>query len=190
MKWLVSVLSILVFSTWMTSSIYAEEHAQSDHKKENHDEHGKDEHADHDEGEEDKHADGEKGHKDHDEEEEEEASSSVGLDKGIIAKSENGIQLAPDAMSTFDLRTIDFTGSPFRLLKSAIVDIKDEKSVFRLRDGWYKRVHFKTVRSDSDNVFIESSSLKAGDKIVIQSTGFLRMAEVAAEGGAAHGHSH
>jgi multidrug efflux pump subunit AcrA (membrane-fusion protein) len=41
-----------------------------------------------------------------------------------------------------------------------------------------------------DNVTVQSAELRPGDKVVVSGLGFLRMAEVIAEEGAAHGHSH
>lgn len=210
MKWLLTITVLLIFSIFGMKHTLAEDshkHGHDEkkelsdekdpHKHKEGDEHngqaksndhpGEEEDHGHEEGEEhghdkkEKHADGEG---------EEEGSSSVGPEKGILAKSDKGIQLAPEAVSTFDLKAVPFTNGSIKVSQQAIVQIKNEKSIFRLRDGWYKRVPIKIIRTAEDYATIESLDLKPGDQVVVQATGFLRMAEVAAEGGASHGHSH
>ncbi len=130
---------------------------------------------DHDDEKEHKHADGEEAHEG-DEHGEEEGGSVTGPDKGILEKGENGFKLAPEAIATFEMKTGTVTTSLQSLPKEVIVSIKDKKYVYRVRDGWIKRVRINDI--------------KPGDQIVIAATGFVRTAEMVAEEGVAQGHSH
>lgn len=155
-----------------------EAHKHEDgHEEEGHD-HGKeDEHGHEDEhglGEEEhEHGKNEHGHEEGGHEEEE--ASAVGPDKGILEKGKKGFRLSPEAIATFELKTAKFAGLA-STPKSAIVKVKDEKFLYRISEGWIKRV-------DLDDV-------ETGDEIVVSGMGYVRMAEVVAEEGMAHGHSH
>ncbi|MGE0633518.1 MAG: hypothetical protein AB7O96_13985 [Pseudobdellovibrionaceae bacterium] len=138
-------------------------------------------------------------HKDHEEHEHEEGgehgeaeSSNIGPNKGITEADErDGFRLSPEAIKNFELKTVDVSGAKIiKLAKSAIFFGKEEKNIYRLRAGFYKRLDFKTLsRSDSEYT-IECKDLEPGDKVVVNGLGFLRIAEMAAFGGVAEGHSH
>jgi hypothetical protein len=142
-------------------------------------------HKDHKSGEE-KHEE----HGDHDEHEEE--NPQVGEGKGITAASpEDGIKLSPQATKNFEIVTVKIQNlNSISLSKKAIVTAGEEVNIFRLRDGFYKRIDFITLKKESGQVVIKSKDLKQSDEIVVQGTGFLRIAEIAAFGGAPEGHSH
>lgn len=148
-----------------------------------------DEHSDHSKEEEEEHEHGkdEEGHK-HAESEKE--SSSVGPEKGILAKSDDGFKLSPEAEKTIGISTIPVSNGSVRIHQKAIVKTKSEKSVFRLRDGWYKRVPIEFVSKESEFTVVKGSLLKSGDQVVSTNVGFLRMAEVFSEEGAEHSHAH
>jgi len=74
--------------------------------------------------------------------------------------------------------------------KNTLVLVKDEKTVFRVREGWIKRVPVKVLTKSGGIYSITSNSLKSEDQIIVHGTGFLRIAEVFATEGASHGHSH
>lgn len=169
-------VSILFISTWAWSS---SEHS----KKEEKTEHGKhQEHKEH--GEEDGHA--------HGEESEKEAGGNVGPDKGITEFSErNGFKLSPEALNNFDLKFLKLNGDgPWSLPKSALVHSGEEKNIFRKRNDFFKRIDFQVIKSSGDQLTVDSDDLREGDEVVIIGLGFLRIAELAATGGVAHGHSH
>lgn len=155
---------------------------EDDHKNESghkEDEHGhEDEHSD--EGE---HAHGDEGH-------EEEGGGSVGPDKGITEKAEAGFKLSPESIKTIGIQTKAYSGGLLQLPLEAIVTMKTEKTVFRLRSGWYKRVKIEILNKNPQTTSIKSTSFRDGDQIVITGTGFLRIAEIFAEEGASHSHSH
>ena len=123
---------------------------------------------------------------------EEEESPSVGPDKGIVEASEDrGIKLSPEALKNFELKMTKLSGSsPWKLPLSARLLAGEEVNLYRHRDGFFKRIDFTAVASTSSEVTVRSSELNSGDEIVIGGIGFLRIAELAAFGGVAHGHSH
>jgi hypothetical protein len=163
-----------------------------DEKEEGHDEHADeqghgDKHTD-EHGHGDKHTD-EHGHGDkHDEEE----NSQVGPGKGIVSASENeGIQISPQAEKNFEIQRVKVPIQiQFDLPKSAIVTAGTEVKLYRYREGHYKRIDFDLVAKSNGKVTVKSKELKAGDEVVVYGTGLLRIAEIAAFGGAPEGHSH
>jgi hypothetical protein len=123
---------------------------------------------------------------------EEEGASNVGPDKGIIeASAENGIRLSPEALKNFEIRTLKITGNgPWPIPTSARLLAGEEVNIYRVRDGAFKRIDFTQAKKTPENMTINSTDLKSGDEIVISGIGFLRIAELAAFGGAPEGHSH
>lgn len=147
---------------------------------------------DHHKGEKDHaHVEEEKGHA-HGEEEEEEAPSSVGPEKGILEANESsGIKLSPEAIRNFEIKTQKITGSgPWTFPSSARFQSGEEENLYRLRDGFFKRVDFKHSERGPLQFTAGSKYLKDGDEVVVGGIGFLRIAELAAFGGAPEGHSH
>lgn len=134
-------------------------------------------------------------HSEHNEKEHEgnaEESSIVGPNKGIVAANpENGIKLSPEASKNFGLESMQLRGTgPWVLPNSAVVYLARETNLYRLRDGFYKRIDFKTLSKNPNGIYVSSSELKNGDAIVVQGLGLLRVAEIAAFDGAPEGHSH
>lgn len=155
--------------------------SQSESKEEHSDEHGHDENE---EGHEHGHGHGDK----HDEEE----NSQVGPGKGIVSASEEeGIQISPQAEKNFEIQKVKVPNQlQFELPKSAIVTAGTEVNLYRYREGHYKRIDFDLVAKSNGKVTVKSKDLRAGDEVVVQGTGLLRIAEIAAFGGAPEGHSH
>lgn len=171
--------SLIIFGLFGSKlSVAAEDHGDHDHEEEP----GHDEKAGHDD---------DHDHKDGDSHgEEAEESSGVGPEKGITEKSKDGFKLSSEAFKTMDIQTKAFTGAVLSIDKKTLVLVKDEKSVFRLRDGWILRVPVQILSKTSSGYTISSASLKSGDQVVTEGMGFLRIAEVFASEGASHGHSH
>jgi hypothetical protein len=154
-----------------------EDHAHSDSEK--HDEH---------EGKEDEHA----GHDEHGEEEggHEEENSAIGPNKGILAKGPNGFKLSPEAVKNFGFKTADINSKVLTLPKQALVHVKAEKFVYRIRDEWIKRLSVKVINKNPTTVTVEIPEYTANDKIIISGNGFIRTTEIVVEEGATEGHSH
>lgn len=116
--------------------------------------------------------------------EEEGSAAKIGPDKGIIeAKEDLGMKLSPEAQKNFEIKTLKLTGTgPWTVPQIARVTAGEESSLYRMRDGFYKRISFETVQKINSSLRIRSDSLKSGDEIVIQGTGFLRISELAAFG--------
>lgn len=169
-----------------------------DHKEEMHDQ----ENSKHDHEHEDKHNHDEEGHADeqvHKEDEHgdehghgEEENSSVGIDKGIAAADEvNGIKLSAEAIRNFELKTVKLQGAgPWTISPNAILYSGEEINIYRLRDGFYKRIDFILLSKESGSVLVKGKELAGGDEVVVHGVGFLRTAELVAFGGAPEGHSH
>lgn len=126
------------------------------------------------------------------EEEGEEAGGNVGPDKGILAASKNeGFKLSPEAFKNFDLRFVTVTMSSAAILPpSALVFSGEEVNVYRLRNGFFKRIDFKLQKKSEKEISISSPDLANGDQVAVAGLGFLRIAELTAFGGAPEGHSH
>lgn len=115
----------------------------------------------------------------------------VGPDKGILAASEKeGIKLSPQAEKNFDIQKIKFSTGTFEIPKQAIVTAGLEVNLYRYREGYYKRIDFEQISRSGNKISIRSKDLKSGDEIATSGLGFLRIAELAAFGGAPEGHSH
>jgi len=150
---------------------------EGEHKDEKEEAHG-DEHGEHKEGEE------------HGEESEENAQ--VGKDKGILeANKEKGFKLSPEAEKNFSVIKVKVVSAiSIEIPKSAVVTSAMEVNLYRLRDGFYKRIDFKIKSTNSTSMTISSDELTANDEIATTGLGFLRISELAAFDGAPAGHSH
>ncbi|OYZ23515.1 MAG: hypothetical protein B7Y39_04205 [Bdellovibrio sp. 28-41-41] len=122
----------------------------------------------------------------------EEENTQVGPNKGILAASEaEGIKLGPDAEKNFEIKKIKISGAnTYDVPKEAVVTAGIEVNLYRYREGFYKRIDFDQVGKSGGKITIRSKDLKSGDEIAITGLGFLRIAEIAAFGGAPEGHSH
>lgn len=123
---------------------------------------------------------------------EEEENANVGPNKGIVEASERmGFKLSLAAEKNFEISSVKLKGDgPWTISNSAIVHSGEEVNFFRLRKGFYKRIDFQTLRKVPEHVTIDSDDLREGDEVITSGLGFLRIAELAAFGGVAHGHSH
>lgn len=124
--------------------------------------------------------------------EETQEKSSVGPNKGILKASEHeGFQLSKEALKNFAIETITLDAqNKLEIPSSAILLSGEEKSIFRLRGDFFKRVDFTILKQNSGFVTIKGDDLRAGDRIAITGVAFLRIAEITAFGGAETSHSH
>ena len=74
--------------------------------------------------------------------------------------------------------------------QKTLVEIKNDKAIYRVRNSWIKRVPVKVLKKNGDKILIEISNFQSGDLLVTSGVGFVRTAELVAEEGAATGHSH
>lgn len=139
--------------------------------------------AEHEHREEDSHADG------HDEHEDE-GGSAVGPGKGITEKSALGFRLSPEAIKTFELKFQPLDKGTLEVPANGLVEVKSDRFVYRVRDGWIRRVPIKLIRKNSRSVVLQVSDAQPGDQVIVGGTGFVRTAEMVAEEGVSHGHSH
>jgi hypothetical protein len=121
-----------------------------------------------------------------------EENPSVGPGKGIVAVDEHlGFKLSDAAFKKFKVTTTPaIIGASMTLPKSAIFYGLQERNLFRIRKGFFKRVDFDLKSKSASQVTVLSNELEPGDLIVVTGIGFLRIAEIASTGGGAVGHSH
>jgi len=119
-------------------------------------------------------------------------ATSFASEQGIPETNEHlGFKLSPEALNNFELKSLRLTDNgPWKIPSTAVVRTGEEVNLFRKRDGFYKRIDFKTLHKTKDQITVLSNDAKAGDEIVVSGLGFLRTAELAAFGGVADSHSH
>lgn len=139
--------------------------------------------AEHEHKEEDSHDDG------HDEHEDE-GGSAVGPGKGITEKSALGFRLSPEAIKTFELKFQPLDKGILEVPANGLVEVKSDRFVYRVREGWIRRVSVKLIRKNSRSVVMQVPDAQPGDQVIVGGTGFVRTAEMVAEEGVSHGHSH
>jgi hypothetical protein len=185
MKQLILATSLIFVLTTTFSADNHDHEKKEDHKESEHigeEKHDGEEHEAHK-----SHDGNEKGHAEH-----EEANPQVGPNKGITeASEENGIKLSPEAEKNFEIEKIAVNkDGKVSIHTNSIVTAGVEINVFRYRNGFYRRIDFIKISQTNYQITITSKDLTAGDFIVTQGLGFLRVAEIAAFGGAPEGHSH
>ncbi len=121
-----------------------------------------------------------------------EENRAVGPEKGITQADESlGFKLSEQAIKNFGITTQDVRGpGTLTLPRASIFFGLQERNIFRVRSGFYKRIDFVTVSKSFSQFTISVKDLKPGDKIVLTGLGFLRIAEIAAFGGIGEGHAH
>lgn len=122
----------------------------------------------------------------------EEESANVGPNKGITEANERmGFKLSSAAEKNFEITLLKLKGEgPWTIPAGAVVRAGEEVNLFRLRKAFYKRIDFDVIRKQSGELVVDSDDLREGDDLVTAGLGFLRISELAAFGGVAHGHSH
>lgn len=187
----------LFFGFFALTSIYGKAESEKGHthaKGEQHDhENPSDKGEDHDHDHDHDHGKEEKGvHGRPTEHKHEEGGENVGPDKGIVeASEENGIKLSKEAFANFGIKSLKLTGNgPWSIPSSARLLSLEETNIYRVRDQFIKRIDFKTIKTAGGIITVQTSELRAGDEVVINGIGFLRIAELVAFGGAPEGHSH
>lgn len=121
-----------------------------------------------------------------------EENSKIGPEKGILKADEYlGFILSPEAIRNFEIKTLKLSGAgPWLVPTNARMLSQNEVNLFRIRNGFIKRIDFKTHSNQGATLNVSSSDLSAGDEIIIHGMGFVRIAELAAFGGTPEGHSH
>lgn len=106
-------------------------------------------------------------------------------------EASGGFQLSQEAVKNFELKMRKLQGrGPWPVSKRSVLRSGEETNLYRLRDGFFKRIDFQIVKMSNDQLLIVSKDLRDGDEIAVSGLGFLRIAELAALGGVSEGHSH
>lgn len=187
---IIAITSFLLLASF--PQLRAEDH---DHKEEEKsDTHKEQDDHDHDSKKTDEHShkDGEKHDDDEKEEhgqgEEEESVGGVGKNNAVTAADEHeGIQVSAKAQKAIGLQSESYQNGSVPI--TALVRHQNQISVYRLRDGWYKRVPVQIEKIENGQAFIQTDELSQGDFVVVQSVALLRVAELDAFSGEV-GHSH
>lgn len=198
MKSFVLTILVLLGGALSLAKENKEKHQNQEVHKEvgdRHDEKSEDDHDHSDEKKDHEEKDGEHhdGHEHgHEGGEHEEENSSIGPDKGItIFSAADGFKLSPEAIKNFELLTVKLKNvEPWNIPTSAVLYSGEEINIYRLRNGFYKRIDFSMVSKNEKELKIRTSELKSGDEVVTQGVAFLRTAEIVATGGGPEGHSH
>ena len=107
------------------------------------------------------------------------------------ADESQGFKLSQEAFKNFGIQLKKAEpGVPMTLPKTSIFFGLQEKNLYRYRGGFFKRIDFKTLSKTKTEMTVSSDDLQSGDQIATEGLGFLRIAELAAFGGVAEGHSH
>ena len=98
--------------------------------------------------------------------------------KAVTAFSEDtGFKLSQRAMTTMGIQFGSISTPPWKLPKTALVNIKHVTGVYRRVDGWIDFVIVTVDRSDGNWVWITSPDLEPGDDVAVANADFLRMTE-------------
>lgn len=123
-------------------------------------------------------------------EDKDEANPAVGPDKGITdANEKDGFKLSKEAKEKFQIMSQKYTGEKsVTVARTGIFFGLQENNLFRIRNGFYKRVDFNVIAKTPSQWTISSSELQLGDEIVTNGVGYLRIVEIQAGGGIADEH--
>lgn len=119
----------------------------------------------------------------------EEKATKAGPGKGITEQGPLGFRLSPEAAKTIAFRTEPYVAG-MTVPCPAIVSVRADKFLFRSRDGWLKREPVEVSSKNSGRCAVRAAALQPGDLVVVDQTGFLRIAEVFLEEDASHSHAH
>lgn len=125
-------------------------------------------------------------------EEAETSGGRTGPNKAVLeASEEHGLKLSDKALRRLGVKTTRLSGAgPFRLPAAALVVSREEASIYRLSDGWYKHLDVEIVSKDRGTVLVRAKNLKAGDQVVTAGAALLRVAEMDVFGGEEEGDEH
>lgn len=109
-----------------------------------------------------------------------ETQAQVGPGQAVESYDEHdGLKLSAKALKTLNIKTIKMTvDANATVPKSALVNVKEDKSIYILRDGLFKFVTVKINSSDTENSKITTPDLKSGDEIVVSGAPLLRVAHI------------
>lgn len=150
-------------------------------KDHDHEEDGKDDHDDHDDH--DEHGD----HDDHDEG----GGKAIGEGKAIISNDEKlGIKLAADSLKTLGVRSRPIGAKELMIPRSALIQIKGESFVYRLRSDFFKLLKVNVTKTQNDQLSVSLAEFQSGDQVVVNGADLIRISDVYANDSAHYGHSH
>lgn len=147
-------------------------------------------HGDH--GEHDDHEKEEK-HKDHNDQDNHDHGSSKAIGKGKAieeVKEQDGFKLSDEALKSLNVKLESINSSEFKISKQSLVTSKNQKGIYRYRDGFFKFLEIKILKEESGDYLVKCNDLKFGDQIVVSGVGLLRVADVYSTDKSEYGHGH
>lgn len=102
----------------------------------------------------------------------------IGLGKAVMSASEReGFKLSEMANRNLNISLEEVNGENVIVPKSSLVSYLDFLAVYRLRNGWYRSIEVEPSYKDG-NASFSSKEFKAGDKVVVENGGLLRVVEL------------
>lgn len=106
-------------------------------------------------------------------------------DKAVIAADKDkGFKLSEPAVQRLGITYETLNDSKtFKVPSSAIVYHESEAGIYIVKEGWFKLVDVEIEKLSGKDIFISSTSLNNGLKVVVSGVPLLRIAELDAFGG-------
>lgn len=100
--------------------------------------------------------------------------------KGVLEYSEEkGFKPSEQAITRFKISTVKLQKSDtVQVPLSALVYALGDVSVFRKRDGYYKRINVALKSKDSKSASVHSEELKVSDEVTVRGADYLRVIEM------------
>lgn len=112
---------------------------------------------------------------------EEEAKATkdrIGPGKAVTSASEKeGFKLSEKAKWNLNLSVESVAGQTVTVPKKSLVSFLDFLAVYRLRDGWYRSIEVEPT-IEGDYATFSSKEFRAGDQVVVENSGLLRVVEL------------
>lgn len=97
------------------------------------------------------------------------------------ASEENGLRFSEAALKTMGIKTVSIDASGSVIVpKEALVRSQDKTAVFRLRDGFFKKIDLTNYKNSLPK--LQHPSLRTGDSLVVLGAPLLHVAELEAFG--------
>ena len=119
------------------------------------------------------------------------AGKSIGEGKAITeVDEEKGFKLSKEAIEALGLKMIVVKNSTFDIPKTSIVTSTNTIGVYRYKQKFFKLLSVKIIKENADTFTIKVDLIIAGDTIVTQGVGPLRVADIYSTDTSEYGHAH
>lgn len=147
-------------------------------------------HGDHDDHEKEEKHEEHKEHKEHNDHGHG-TSKAIGKGKAIEeVKDQDGFKLSNEALRSLNIKLESINSSEFKISKQSLVTSKNQKGIYRYRDGFFKFLEIHILKEENGEYLVNCKDLKFGDQIVVSGVGLLRVADVYSTDKSEYGHGH